>query len=447
MPVIAPEIVSERGKADARRHRQKQKDAIRKQLPHIIAEESIITGKRDRIIKIPVKNLQIPEFKHRRSGKGKVGGLGQGAGGKGDVIGRRSAPGKQSGKDGKPGSEPGVDYIETEIEIAELIEFMFEDLGLPRLEEKQVRKIIVEAGWRVHGTVHTGSPVLRNNTKTAREGIKRFWFMLEMLCKETGREKVTCFYALKEADGIIPDALLLLENRAFTHPVGMTEEDIAPFPIIHPDDERYHRLEKKTAQKSQAVVFAMMDVSGSMTDDKKYYARSLLFWLSEFLRKIYEYVEIRFIIHHTIARIVPEEDFFRTGESGGTMCYTAYEMVNALIESDYPLSQWNVYAWHFSDGEDFSPARTVAELKKLFEKKINMFGYGEISPGANPYSTPELLEAFTKEFDLHKMTGGEELGVFVSVDENIPLIGVVIQKKEHILAALKAFLKRDRWQK
>ncbi len=446
MPVIAPEIVSERGKADARRHRQKQRDAIRKQLPHIIAEESIITGKRDRIIKIPVKNMQIPEFKHGQSKKGKTGGLGQGKGGKGDIIGKRSVPGKTGGKDGKPGSEPGVDYIETEIEIAELIEFMMEDLGLPRLEEKQVRKIVVEAGWRVHGTAHTGPQVLRNNKKTVQEGIKRFWFMLEMLHKETGRAKVTCFYALREADGIIPDALRLLENLEFAHPEGMTEEDIAPFPIIHPDDERYHRLERKTAQKSQAVVFAMMDVSGSMTDEKKYYARSLLFWLTEFLRRIYEHVDIRFIIHHTIAKIVAEEDFFRTGESGGTFCYTAYEMVNSLIESDYPLSQWNVYAWHFSDGEDFDPARTVAELKKLFEKKINMFGYGEINPEESSYFTAELLDAFKKEFDLKETREGD-LKIVASVDDDTPFIGAVIKKKEHILAALKAFLKRDRWQK
>lgn len=446
MPIVAPEIITERGKADARRHREKQKQAIKEQLPHIIAEESIITGKKGKVIKVTIKNLQVPEFKHRRGGRGA--GVGQGKGEKGDVIGRRPGPGKDKGEHGKPGQEPGRDYIETEIPLEELIEMMFEDLGLPRLEEKNVRKIVVEAGWRIHGTAHAGPEARRDMRKTGKEGLKRFWAYLEILYHETRREKIDCYKALKRAGGILPEALRLLQDNAISFPEEpISEEGIVPFPIITPDDMRFHRLERKIAHKSQAVVIPMRDISGSMTDDKRYLAIALLFWLVGVLKQIFEHVEIRFIVHHTTARLVDEYEFFHAGESGGTACYAAYEIANALLQSNYPRSQWNVYPWHFSDGEDFDIARTVAELKKLFLKGINMFGYGEIHPAGGYSGFPQLLKEFIGAFGLESSVGEEGLKIAASGNGEYPFLAVIIEKKEHILPAIRAFLKRDRWQK
>ena len=130
MPITVPDIISEQGKSDAKRHREKQREVIRKNLPHIIANENIITGKRDKIIKIPIKSLEIPRFKPGETGDGI--GIGQGEGEPGDIIGQR--PGESDSEQG--GTEPGEELIETEIRLEELIEMMLEDLGLPKLEEK-----------------------------------------------------------------------------------------------------------------------------------------------------------------------------------------------------------------------------------------------------------------------------------------------------------------------
>lgn len=430
MPITVPDIVSEQGKADAKRHRDKQKEVIRENLPHIIANENIITGKRNKIIKIPIKSLEIPRFRPGSSGNGV--GIGQGEGEPGDIIGEEP---------GQAGSEPGQDIIETEVELEELIELMLEDLGLPKLEEKELRSILVELGYKVTDITRSGPWSFLNTKATTREGLKRFWNFLQSLKFETNLSELTCFDALKKAQGDFGDALAILKDPAFQP----TAESIEPFPIFTKDDLRFEKVEPDTSYQSQAVIIAMMDVSGSMYDEKKYLARSMLFWLVRFLEKIYEQVEIRFIIHHTLARIVDEDTFFRTQESGGTFCYTAYELANGLVESEYPTSQYNVYVWHFSDGEDFDTDKTVGEIKKLFAKKINMLGYGEIEPSEKydrNLSESGLMKALKEGFPTQQITTSE---IAMISGKKEPFLGVVIQTKEQLLPALKEFLKKDRW--
>ncbi|MBI2108941.1 MAG: DUF444 family protein [Parcubacteria group bacterium] len=167
MPIIVSEHIQERGKGDARRHRDKQREAIKKNLPEILSEESIITGRPGKIIKVPIKSLDIPHFKHGRGKDENDAGVGQGKGKPGDVIGRR--PGKGT-KPGGPGTEPGVDYLEAEFTIEELTELFLEDMGLPRLEKKNVREIEVELGFKVRGTQRTGPHVLLNRKKNSARG-------------------------------------------------------------------------------------------------------------------------------------------------------------------------------------------------------------------------------------------------------------------------------------
>ena len=236
------------------------------------------------------------------------------------------------------------------------------------------------------------------------------------------------------------EALKILEDSGFI----CDEKKVEPFPVFSVEDLRFHKIEPDIRHLSKAVILAMMDVSGSMTTTKKYLARSMLFWLVAFLRKIYVEVEIRFIIHHTIARVVDEDNFFGTRESGGTYCYTAYEEAGSLIDAQYPTNQWNVYVWHFSDGEDFDIPRTVEEIKKLFSRDINMLGYGEIKP-AGEYGfvgTSNLFSALNNNFAVHDIYDN---GFRMMSGKNEPLFGAVIERKEHLLPALKGFLKKDRW--
>ncbi len=434
MPIIASEPTAERGRKDARRHREKQREAIKERLPEIIADKSIITHKKDKVVKVPIRSIDIPHFKPKSDNE--PSGIGQGAGEPGDIIGQKRLP---NGEPGEAGQEPGEDYIETEIPIEELIEMMLEDLGLPKLEEKEIQNITVELGWKIAGLDKAGIWPLLNKRATAREGIRRFWYFLRALESETGQNELTCFRALKQTNGMLADALEVIKTNSITDQSDIVE----PFPIFTNEDLRYRQIKKDTQEQSQAVVIAMMDVSGSMDNMKKYLARSMIFWLVEFLRRLYLQVEVRFIIHHTIARIVPEEDFFRTVESGGTLCYTAYEKASGLIDSEYPTNSWNVYVWHFSDGDDFNRDKTVEELNKLIAKDVNMVGYGAIDPDAKGGSVNNLWGAFKNGLQLEEKTIND-IDILIGPD-TLPFLGVKIEEREDVFPALKTFLKKDRW--
>ena len=451
MSITVPEPVAQRGPKDARRHREKQREAIREKLPEIIAEESIITRAKGKTVKIPIRSIEIPSFRsgnRKKAGENGAGGasggigVGQGSGQPGDVIGRRQAKGP--GQGGEAGGEPGEDYIESEMEIEELVAMMLEDLGLPNLEKKEATEIEVSMGFKINGINRSGPKVLMDSRRSSRIPFGRFYAFLQMLEDDTGRDQLTCFSPLKESNGEYGGAVELLEDPNYES----SEDEVETFGIYTRNDLRYHQVREAVNPVSNAVIIAMMDVSGSMTTMKKYLARSVLFWLVEFLRTIYAKVEIRFIVHHANARLVPEEEFFHTTESGGTRCSSAYELATSLIDSQYPTNAWNVYAFHFSDGEDWETKESMQEARRLFSRGIRMFGYGEIRMNEFYRSYGNLLPAFKEAFHLteHQVPAGDASVVTVAAGTaEFPFLGVVIEDRKHIWPALKEFLREERW--
>jgi len=440
MPVRRGSEYKEKGKRDAKRHREKQKKAIKKEIRKIISESSIITRKKGKKVKIPIREIVIPDFRpgnRQDEGENTRAGIGQGAGKKGDVIGRRPGQGQEPGN---AGDMPGEDYIESEVDIEEVIGMMLEDLGLPNLREKEDRsKMEAITGYKISGITRSGPNILLEKRQTGKQGIGRFYAYLETLKEETGKDELTCFTALKDADGNLGEALSLLDEG-----IEARYNEVEPFPILVSDDLRYMNIKEEKTHHSNAVIFAMMDVSASMTTDKKYLARSMLFWINEFLKQIYENVEVRFIVHHAKARLVDEDSFFKTGESGGTRCAEAYRLARSMINSQYPTNTWNVYLFHFSDGEDWDPEATISEAKKLInEMKINMLGYGEIRLNGRPFSSG-LKKAFEKELNITSETK-DEMDIIVGKKEH-PFLGIVIKDKDHILPAIQEFLKKERWR-
>ena len=150
--------------------------------------------------------------------------------------------------------------------------------------------------------------------------------------------------------------------------------------------------------QSNAVILALMDTSGSMGSFEKYCARSFFFWMTRFLRRKYEHVEIVFVAHHTEAKEVTEEEFFTRGESGGTICSSAYQKAIEIIDSRYPTANWNIYPFHFSDGDNLTSdnERCVKLIGQLMERS-NMFGYGEV----NQYNRSSTLMSAYKHIN-HK---------------------------------------------
>ncbi|CAM3154398.1 sporulation protein YhbH [Sporolactobacillus spathodeae] len=323
-----------KGEQDQRRHADKVKEAIKNNLPDLISSESIILSDGQKTTRIPIRSLD--EYKLRYNfEKTKHVGQGDGNSKVGDVIAK--SPGKQSGQGtGKgqgAGDKPGIDYYEADVSIMEIENLFFKELELPHLKRKQEPDITVNS-IDYRDIRRKGLMGNIDKRRTILSAIKR-----------NARDGKTQIYPIRE------------------------------------EDLRFKTWETIIKPESRAVILAMMDTSGSMGVWEKYIARSFFFWMTRFLRTKYEKVSIQFIAHHTEATVVSEEDFFSKGESGGTICSSAYIKALELIDAKYPPSKYNIYPFHFSDGDNLSSdnpkcSRLVNEIMEI----TDFFGYGEINP-------------------------------------------------------------------
>lgn len=364
-----------KGHQDQQRHMDKVKDAIKSNLPDLVSEESIITSDGQDIIKIPIRSLD--EYKIRfNHEKSKHVGQGDGDSNIGDIIARdpnASQQGNGSGKGKKAGDQPGTDYYEAEVSIADIEAALFNELELPNLQEKEQSEI--------------------KTSKIEFNDVRKKGLMGNI------DKKRTILTALKR---------------------NATEGKPVIAPILN-DDLRFKTWNEVIKHESNAVVLAMMDTSGSMGNFEKYMSRSFFFWMTRFLRSKYENVEISFIAHHTVAKEVSEEEFFSKGESGGTICSSAYEKALELIHEKYSPSRYNIYPFHFSDGDNLTSdnpncLRLVEEIMRV----ANIFGYGEVN-AYRRYST--LMSAYRRI-------------------ENPKFRHYILKEKQDVYHALKSFFSK-----
>ncbi|WP_193437427.1 sporulation protein YhbH [Sporolactobacillus pectinivorans] len=369
----------QKGDQDQRRHAEKVREAIKNNLPDLVSSESIILSDGQKMTRIPIRSLD--EYKLRYNfDKARHVGQGKGDSKVGDVIAK--APGKQAGQGqgqspgkGKgAGDRPGIDYYEANVSIMEIENLFFKELELPHLKRKQEPDIIVES--------------------IDYRDIRRKGLM-----------------------GNIDKRRTILS--AIKRNASSGSAQIYP---IHEEDLRFKTWETIVKPESRAVVLAMMDTSGSMGVWEKYIARSFFFWMTRFLRTKYEKVTIQFIAHHTEATVVSEEDFFSKGESGGTICSSAYVKALELIDQSYPPSKYNIYPFHFSDGDNLSSdnpkcIRLVNEIMEL----TDFFGYGEI----NPYHRSSTL-----------------MGAYRNI-QNDAFHSYILKQKSDVYHAMKYFFQKE----
>jgi len=341
-----------KGEIDRQRHREKVKEAIKKNLADIVSEESIIMHDGQKVIKVPIRSLDEFHFRFDFN-KQKQGGQGDGESKVGDVL--HTDPQQGPGKNkGGAGDEPGVDYYEAEITLEELAAMIFEDLGLPHLDPKK-------------------KPELSSESVEFKDIRKKG------VSSNIDRKR-TIFEAIK--------------RNALKGTPGLRE--------ITPEDLRFKTWDLTFKYESSAVVLAMMDTSGSMGPFEKYIARSFFFWMVRFLRTKYNNVQIVFLAHHTEAKETTEEEFFTKGASGGTRCSSVYKLALELIEKQYSPQDYNIYAFHFSDGDNLaSDNESCVKLINELLKVSNMVGYGEIE---GPYYYTSTLKSAYKRVTHDRFT-------------------------------------------
>jgi len=307
--------IADRAASDRSRHREKIEKAIKESIRDVVAEESIIGQSGKKKIRIPVKGIKEHRFVYGANEKNKQVGSAQGKTIKqGQRIGHRRRARPAEGKGDKPGNTPGEEMYEIEMSLEELAGYLFNDLELPELEKKNFKFTTQE--------------------KMKRKGKRPYGIRPRLSKKETIKQKIRRKKAAIKAGTFNPES-----GDRFT---------------FHESDLRYKHIAPVEKENTAAVVFFVMDVSGSMTKTKKFLARSFFFLLYQFLNHKYASIDVVFVSHTADAHEVNEEQFFTQSPNGGTLVSTGLKKVEEIIEKRYHPNNWNIYTFYCGDGDNWS---------------------------------------------------------------------------------------------
>lgn len=284
---------------DRDRFRQIIRGRVKQNLKKYMSQDGIdVFGKGGKHkIRISLPHIELPRFIYG----GKGGGVGQGDG---------------EGAGQNAGDNPAENALEVDITLEEMAELLSDELELPNIQRKGKSEITIDSNkYRTIRT--TGPESLRHTKKTYLRALKR------------------------------------------TIASGSYNPD-NPNIVPVKEDKRYRAPKPITIPHYQCVVFYLMDVSGSMGDHEKEMARLTSFWIDLWLRSQYDYIKSRYIIHNYNAKEVDQHTFYHTMESGGTRIASAYELAKEIILEEYPYSDWNVYIFQYSDGDDWGGASSDA---------------------------------------------------------------------------------------
>jgi sporulation protein YhbH len=357
---------------DRNRFRQIVRGKIRENLRKYVNQGEMFGRKGRDLVSIPIPQLDVPHFRYGKNGSG---GVGQGKGEVGDPLGK----GEPEEGQGQAGSDPGQHILEVDISFEELAEILGDELELPRIEPKGQANIDEEKS-RYNSIRKTGPESLRHFRRTYVQALKR--------------QIVTGNYDLAK-----------------------------PKVVPMREDARYRSWTTTPEPLANAAIIYMMDVSGSMTDEQKSIVRTEAFWIDTWLKSQYDGVDCRYIVHDAAAKEVDEHTFYHTRESGGTRISSAYKVCDELIKKAFPPSEWNIYCFQFSDGDNWGEDNQRA-LKMLADDLLpacNLFCYGQVE---SPYGSGEYVRSLE--------------GAYGSDHEKLVLSE--IEDRDGILDSIKKFL-------
>jgi uncharacterized sporulation protein YeaH/YhbH (DUF444 family) len=361
---------------NAQRFLKRYRAQVREAVARAIGGRKIAEADRDASISIPARDLNEPTFQHGAGGRREIVLPGNKQYVRGDEIQRPPAGGGGTGGGASEDGE-GEDSFRFRLSREEFLDFFFEDMALPDLVKTQLSAIThhrrIRAGYRTDGTPSNLAIV-----RTMRESLaRRIAFQAPYATRLREVEQELEALGGEEADGTDPRvAELLAELEHLRHRVGAV-------PFIDTFDLRFRNRTTQPLPIAQAVMFCVMDVSGSMDESRKDLAKRFFILLHLFLKRHYERIELVFIRHHTTAKSVDEEEFFNSTETGGTVVSSALTLVLEEIAARFPLDQWNIYVAQASDGDNWegdSPRCLDLLLHQLLPK-VQYFTYVEITTG------------------------------------------------------------------
>jgi sporulation protein YhbH len=367
----------QRVERDLNRFRQIVRGRIKKDLRKYMSQGELIGRQGKRLVSIPLPQIDLPRFRY---GGKQSGGVGQGQGNVGDPIGQGQP---QPGQGGEAGSEPGQHILEVDVTLEELAQIMAEELQLPNIQPKGTKNIVSERS-KYNRIRQVGPDSLRHFKRTYREALRR--------------------------------------------QISSGQYD-PKNPVVLPikEDMRYRSWSEVPMPESNAVIIYMMDVSGSMGTEQKEVVRLTAFWIELWLRSQYQKIDICYLVHDAAAKEVDQDMFYHLREGGGTKISSAYKLCNQIIDERYSPEEWNIYPFHFSDGDNWGDGDTDTCVKLLQEEllpKSNQFCYGQVR---SPYGSGN----FARELRHH-------------LNETETLVVSEIAGRDKIYDSIKEFLGKGR---
>ena len=359
-----------------RRFIERYKGQIKKAVTDAIAGRSIKDVEGGEKINIPGKDISEPHFHHGNGGEREVVHTGNKEFTAGDKIQR---PNRQSGQ-GKGGSKPsnqgeGTDDFVFELSKEEFMEFFFEDLELPNLVRKTLASTVEKRRVRA-GFTSDGMPSNINIVRSFRGALGRRIALATPKNKRLFEAEEELEQRLKSHGEEDPLVLELREE------IRALKSKLRAVPFIDPIDLRYNNRVEIPRPTTKAVMFCLMDVSGSMDQSKKDMAKRFFILLYLFLTRSYEKIDLVFICHHTVAREVTEDEFFYSRETGGTVVSSALQLMLKIVGERYSNSEWNIYAAQASDGDNWHDDSPMCRdiLNNAIMPLVQYYAYVEITP-------------------------------------------------------------------
>jgi hypothetical protein len=394
-----------RSAVNRQRFLRRFKGQIRKAVTEAVSGRKVADLERGEKISIPSKDLSEPVFHHGPGGRRSIVHPGNREFVTGDRVDRPDGGSGQGGGGGSPDGE-GMDEFVFELSREEFMNYFFEDLALPDLVKKQLTAVPEVKRVRA-GFVSQGNPSNLHVVRSMKQAIGR---RLAMAAgpREALREAEEALAELEaKGEGASPEADELREE------ITALRARVAAVPFLDTWDLRYANRADKPQPSSQAVMFCLMDVSGSMDEARKDIAKRFFMLLYLFLTRSYEKIDLVFIRHHTVAKEVDEEDFFASRETGGTVVSSALELMRDIIRERYPSAAWNIYAAQASDGdnwEDDSPRCRDLLLQDLLPA-VQYYAYVEIQ-AEHPQSLWHeyaYVKSVSRQFAMQRILGLEDI--------------------------------------
>ncbi len=385
-----------------RRARAQIKDAVQ----HSLKDRAVADFDKGQKISIPSKSTAEPRFRLARSGgerdfvhpgnKEFV---------EGDRLRKPRGGGDDGGKDASAEGS-GEDEFQFTLSQDEVLDMFFEDLELPNLEKTAVQELTTES-WRRSGLTNAGNPSQINLIRTMRHAFGRRIALKRPVLEDLDALKLRLFELEAKAEPTEADHA---EKKALLAKLDELEARRRWVPFIDPIDVRYNAFEMQSVPVTRAVMFCLMDVSGSMGEREKDLAKRFFMLLHLFLKRRYERLDIVFIRHTHEAQEVDEETFFYSRQSGGTIVSTALEEMRRVWAERYNPADWNVYVAQASDG--YTQSGDAARCVDLLNT--------EILPLVRHYAYIEILDEREMEVFADEETGAELWRAYRSVHKDWP---------------------------